>query len=139
MAKMNFRQAFRRVGIDTRGGRGTLWCELDSKGVMVLMIHKNYIKKYKIDGVEQLRYMDPGTAEPKTVASLQKSLDLLETYFEQDKPMILLEGEFKSDGSDVSPAEFDYATGRGYKAKIVDFDRATGRIGCHITQRFFLD
>ena len=136
MAKFNYGQAFARVGIQTMGGRGTLWCSENADGVLVLMAHKNYIRKFRTGQAQSLRYIDPGAPEPSSSYPVQASLNLLDQYFAPGKAIILLEAEFITDGGPAHAAAFDYATGKAYQGRFMSFHRPTGRIECDIENRF---
>ena len=130
MPKLNYGQAFEKVGITTLGGRGTLWCGLAPTGVLVLMAHKNYFRKFRTEQGQMLRYVDPGAPVPSSSHPVQASLNLLEQYFQPGKPIILLEAEMKSDGGPAAAAAFDHATGKAFNARFISFQRPTGRIEC---------
>jgi hypothetical protein len=135
MTKLNFGQAFQRVGISTLGGRGTKWCELNANGILVLMAHKNYFRKF-VSPIPHLKYIDPGTTEPSTSPSVMNSLNQIGEYFQPSKPIILLEAIFKTDGGPNFPAMFDHATGRAFNATMIEYDRSTGRLVCNIGNVF---
>jgi hypothetical protein len=139
MRKFNFGQAFRCFGIVTMGGRGTPWCTVNANGVMVLMTHKNYYRKFKIGNEVKYKYIDPGCDSPSSAPSVQISLDELQAYFDVGNQIILIEAEFTSDGGGGNPASFSYATGKCYNAHFVAYDRQTGRIECDIINSFALN
>ena len=78
MPKLNYGQAFGKIGIPTLGGRGTLWCGIDPEGVLVLMAHKNYFRKFRTEQGQVLRYIDLGSPEPSNSHPVQASMNLLE-------------------------------------------------------------
>ncbi|WP_243384523.1 hypothetical protein [Geothrix alkalitolerans] len=136
MAKYSFRKAAQRLGIETLGGIGTRWCDLTPEGVMALMAHKSFFTKFKTESGIMVKYIDPGNTNLNKKHPARLSLDLLDKYFTPGAPILLIEAEFKTDGADFSAAEFDYATGKVFRATFEDFDRPQGRIVCHIQSTF---
>jgi len=136
MTKLSFTKAAQALGINTLGGIGTKWCDIDPDGVMVLMAHSSYFKKFKKDGKTLVKYIDPGSDKANKYGPAIRSLDALGDYYSPGREILLIEAEFKTDGSPSESAEFDYATGVIFRAKFEDFDRLQGRIVCHVYDKF---
>ena len=136
MPKLSFVQAAKALGIDSLGGIGTKWCDLTPDGIMALMAHKSFFKKFKSETGILIKYIDPGSDNANQYTPAVQSLERLEQYFIPGQQILLIEAEFKTDGDADTSAKFDYATGKVFRATFEDFDRQQGKIVCHIYDKF---
>lgn len=130
---MNYGEAFAKMGVSGMGRLGAPWCATNAEGVMVLMAHQNYFHKSEPGGYE---YLDPGAPnEINHSPSSRASLNLLAEYFEPDREIHLIVGEFHTDGDAdengvTQAAKFKCAGGGYYRAEMTGFNRADGLIRC---------
>lgn len=135
---MNYGDAFRRLGVKNMGRLGAPWCGINVAGIMVLMGHQNYFHRTE-DGA--LEYRDPGAPnEISHSTSARNSLDQLAEYFKVGRPMLIIIGEFYSDGladekGVIAAAKFRDAPGGYFEALMVEFDHISGMIRCRCTRR----
>jgi len=135
---MNYGDAFRRMGVKNMGRRGAPWCGLNTAGTMVLMGHQNYFRRVEKDALE---YLDPGALdEISHSASARTSLNQLADYFEVGRKILIIIGEFYTDGSSdqegvTAAAIFKDAPGGFFEAEMLEFDHNNGLIRCRCTRR----
>lgn len=136
--RMNYGEAFAKMGIKGMGRLGASWCALNPEGVMVLMAHQNYFRPTATGSWE---YLDPGAPNEINHSSSAKiSMNLLAEYFEPGRQILLIIGKFYTDGDTddsgvTQAAKFESAAGGYYVAEMVDLDRANGMIRCHCIRR----
>jgi len=134
---MNYGEAFNKMGISGMGHIGAPWCGFAPDGVMVMMAHKNFFHK------EEGRYVydDKGNlGEIEHSASARKSIELLVSYFQPNRPIRLLVGEFSDDGGveangKIRGASFLRSSGDFYEATMVSVERTSGAIKCACTSK----
>lgn len=126
-------EMFERLGILGMGHQGAAWCALDSEGTLVLMAHQNY---FRGNGKGKYQYEHPPD-DPSTLQgqSHKRSLDLIGSYFAEDRKIILLVGVFITDGGPGPdgkrmPSKFRHATGDYYVGRMKRFERETGYLLC---------
>lgn len=135
---MNYGKAFLRMGVKNMGRQGAPWCGLDTDGTLVLMGHQNFFHPKEGGGYE---YLDPGAPnEISHSASARNSLNKLAEYFEVGRRILIIIGEFHTDGSSdqkgvTAAAKFKDAPGGYYEAKMEEFDHINGMIRCRCIQR----
>lgn len=131
-------EIFQRLGVDTMSRRGSGWCGLCQDGVLAIMSHQNFFCR---EG-NQFVYRHPGDLRtPTTSTSAIRSIRMIASYFEPNKPVLLPVGVFANDGgweSDGShiPSKFSFATGDVYQATIREFDAATAYFLCDVQTKF---
>ena len=138
MPQYQYGTMFRKLGISGMGRQGSGWCELSPDGVLVLMSHRNFYGKRE----GKIFYDSPGNAQlPKVSASAERSIRMISKYYVPEREILLPIGEFAFDGS-IDPdgsheaSRFSYATGDGYRARMKEFDPATGHLLCEVVERF---
>ena len=131
-------EAFERLGIPGMGHQGAAWCALNPDGILVLMAHQKYVR-FK-DGPR--RYETPNEKiVPPRGPSAVKSLKMIGGYFAPEKSIILVIGEFVTDGglrADGSweASVFRHATGDAYRATMQSFNETNGCLLCLLSEKF---
>ena len=137
---MQYGEAFARMGIPNMGRQGSGWCSHAPDGTLVLMAHLNYFHKDQ-DG---WYYQVPDQRAPPSIsAPAARSLGMLGSYFCRGRRIVLLVGEFITDGGWQSdgtwrPSKFKIATGWAYEATMNSFDESTGNLRCNNCVKFKL-
>ena len=131
-------EIFERLGIPGMGRIGATWCALNSKGVLVLMAHQNYVHKRR--GIWKYEMRREGPMLPRG-PSATRSLNMIGSYFAKNKQIILPIAVFVTDGGPRSdgtwePSEFKYATGDVYDARMQEFDPVRCYLLCDIERRY---
>lgn len=134
----NYGEMFMKLGVPRMGRQGSGWCGINDQGVMVLMAHQNFFRKFD----DAWFYIATGHPnQPKASIPAKRSLDMLDAYFEEGKDIILAIGIFKSDGEytlggKVIASEFKEATGSAANARMLYFDPRTGTTACEVMNYF---
>jgi hypothetical protein len=86
-------------------------------------------------------YDAPGDENLSTAISATRSIRMIAEYFQPGREILLPVGVFKVDGGTNAAgineaSKFSHATGDVYRAKMLEFDIASGRLLCEVTERF---
>lgn len=113
--RLNYGEAFARMGVPGMGRRGAPWCGIAPDGVLVFMAHQSYFRH--IDEVDHYVDDKPSILPPSPSARL--SHRMLADYYGSGKRSIrLIVGIFESDGDEAHASRFGHASGIYYEASL---------------------
>jgi hypothetical protein len=132
--KYQYGEMFERLGIPGMGHQGAAWCALNPEGILVLMAHQTYFRR-----VEGKYLYEHPKCEPATLRgpSAKRSLDMLSSYFQVGRKIVLPVAVFATDGASRADgtweqSKFAHATGDFYEGRMKQFERESAYLLCDI-------